>query len=152
MSIEDILVRIVLPLLSILGVGTIIPMLIKERSETKKANSIEAKKKEEEKLRENLLGAIQEGVKPITEEIKELHANDELQREGIQALLRDRLAQLSSECLQKGFTTHEERDNFENMYQKYHKLGVNGVMDKSRDKFFNIPYAEEIDDGWEDAV
>ena len=31
------------------------------------------------------------------------------------------------------------RENFENMYQRYHNLGANGVMDDYYKKFMEIP-------------
>lgn len=58
---------------------------------------------------------------------------------GVQAILRDRLYQSYNHFVEKGYAPLYARENFENMYQQYHKLGKNGVMDDIRDKFFELP-------------
>ena len=59
--------------------------------------------------------------------------------EGVQALLRDRLYQMYAHYMEKGSAPIYARENFENMYQKYHELGANGVMDDYYKKFMEIP-------------
>lgn len=59
--------------------------------------------------------------------------------QGVQALLRDRLYQMYYHYLEKGSAPIYARENFENMYKKYHELGANGVMDDYYHKFMNIP-------------
>ncbi len=58
---------------------------------------------------------------------------------GIQALLRDRLYQSYLKYSEKGYAPIYARENFENMYNQYHNLGANGVMDDIHDKFMNLP-------------
>lgn len=58
---------------------------------------------------------------------------------GVQAILRDRLYQSYHHFHEKGYAPLYARDNFENMYQQYHALGKNGVMDDYREKFFELP-------------
>ena len=58
---------------------------------------------------------------------------------GVQAILRDRLYQSYNHFMEKGYAPLYARENFENMYQQYHNLGKNGVMDDIRDKFFELP-------------
>lgn len=60
-------------------------------------------------------------------------------KDGIRAILRDRLLQCFQTCSRQGFATPDERQNFENMYVQYHALGGNGVMDDIRQKFFSLP-------------
>ena len=47
---------------------------------------------------------------------------------GVQALLRDRLLQAFNHYLARGWITAGERDNIENMYTQYEKLGPNNVI------------------------
>lgn len=47
---------------------------------------------------------------------------------GVQALLRDRLLQAFNHYLARGYITAGERDNIENMYTQYEKLGPNNVI------------------------
>lgn len=65
-------------------------------------------------------------------------------RRGVQALLR---AQLISEWeyhSSRGFAPIYARENFENIYIQYHRLGANGVMDDIRKKFLALPEQEEM--------
>ena len=58
---------------------------------------------------------------------------------GVQALLRDRLYQMYAHYMERGSAPIYARENFENMYQRYHNLGANGVMDDYYKKFMEIP-------------
>lgn len=65
---------------------------------------------------------------------------------GVQALLRDRLRQTYIESSAKGYADFEDRQNFENMYTQYHSLGMNGVMDDTRNKYLALPIEPRKDD------
>ena len=58
---------------------------------------------------------------------------------GVQAILRDRLYQAYNHFVDKGYAPLYARENFENMYQQYHNLGKNGVMDDIHARFFELP-------------
>lgn len=58
---------------------------------------------------------------------------------GVQALLRDRLYCEYNKHMDKGYAPIYARENFENMWQQYHSLGVNGVMDEIHNKFMELP-------------
>lgn len=58
---------------------------------------------------------------------------------GVQAMLRDRLLQGFRHYEQKGFADYDDRSNMENMYNAYHNLGKNGVMDAMYNKFLQLP-------------
>ena len=60
-------------------------------------------------------------------------------KDGLRAILRDRLLQAFQSCHRQGFADSDDRQNFENMYIQYHSLGGNGVMDDIRQKFFDLP-------------
>ena len=60
-------------------------------------------------------------------------------KNGMQAILRDRLLQAFQSCQRQGYANSDERQNFENLYTQYHSLGGNGVMDDVRQKFFALP-------------
>ena len=61
---------------------------------------------------------------------------------GVQALLRDRLYSTYMHYQEKGYAPIYERENFENMYNQYHVLGANGVMDDIYRKFMALPLEE----------
>lgn len=58
---------------------------------------------------------------------------------GVQAMLRDRLLQGYRFYEEKGFAEYDDRSNMENMYNAYHNLGKNGVMDDMHHKFMQLP-------------
>lgn len=58
---------------------------------------------------------------------------------GVQALLRDRLIQSYNHYAEKGYAPIYAKENFENMWQQYHNLGANGVMDETHKKFLALP-------------
>lgn len=60
-------------------------------------------------------------------------------RKGVQALLRAQLISDWNYYSDKGYAPIYARENFENVYQQYHSLGANGVMDDIRNKFLALP-------------
>ena len=60
-------------------------------------------------------------------------------KDGLRAILRDRLLQVYHHCKNMGVANPDDRMNFENLYRQYHSLGGNGVMDDIRQKFFDLP-------------
>lgn len=60
-------------------------------------------------------------------------------RKGVQALLRAQLIHDWNYYNDKGYAPIYARENFENVYQQYHALGANGVMDDLRNKFLALP-------------
>ena len=65
---------------------------------------------------------------------------------GLQAILRDRLIQLYRTCNKLEYANITDRENFQNMYNQYHNLGANGVMDDIKEKFFDLPTEPKEDD------
>lgn len=65
---------------------------------------------------------------------------------GVQALLRDRLIQSYNHYSDKGYAPIYAKDNFENMWNQYHNLGANGVMDEIHEKFKELPDRREKDE------
>jgi hypothetical protein len=58
---------------------------------------------------------------------------------GVQALLRDRLLQAFNHYLARGWITAGERDNVDNMYTQYEKLGPNNVISDIYDQVRALP-------------
>ena len=82
---------------------------------------------------------IKKDMDDLKKDINIIHENDTLQRQGIQALLRDKLYYLYKYCSEKECVTVEEQENFLNLWEKYHNFGFNGVMDTIKDEFLSIP-------------
>ena len=58
---------------------------------------------------------------------------------GVQALLRDKLLEIYTKCNDEGYADINIRNNFENIWNNYHTLCPNGVMDDVHEKFLNLP-------------
>lgn len=72
--------------------------------------------------------------------IKAIEDRNEAIALGVQALLRDKLLEKYDKYHEgKGYAPIYAKDNFDNMYQQYHKLGENGVMDEKHIEFMHLP-------------
>lgn len=60
-------------------------------------------------------------------------------KSGIQALLRCQMISDYNKWMNKGYAPIYARDNFQNCWEQYHSLGVNGVMDDIHEKFMDLP-------------
>ena len=58
---------------------------------------------------------------------------------GIQASIKNELKIRYDSWIKKGYAPIDAKDDLERMYQIYHKLGANGVMDKHRERFLSLP-------------
>ena len=64
-------------------------------------------------------------------------------REGILALLHDRLYQACSFFLARGYCTVEDRNNLEYLYNPYKALGGNGTGESLYRKCLELPFAAD---------
>ena len=87
-----------------------------------------------------LLTAI---LKSFWSKIKVNEKKTESVQLGVQALLRDRLYYTYTKYEEKGYAPLYARENFDNMYNQYHILGANGVMDDIYRKFMALPLEKE---------
>ena len=60
-------------------------------------------------------------------------------RLGLQAMLRSQMINDYNHWSEKGYAPIYARENFENVWQQYHSLGANGVMDDIHEKFYKLP-------------
>jgi len=58
---------------------------------------------------------------------------------GLQAMLRGQMINDYNHWSEKGYAPIYARENFENLWQQYHSLGANGVMNDIHSKFHNLP-------------
>ena len=72
-------------------------------------------------------------------EMKRQQADTELLKKGIQALLRAQMIADWNKWSQKGYAPIYAKENFENIWEQYHLLGANGVMDDIHIKFLGLP-------------
>ena len=82
----------------------------------------------------------------VWRKIKQNEKKTESVQLGVQALLRDRLYSTYLKYAEKGYAPIYARENFENMYNQYHTLGANGVMDDIYRKFRALPLEKESEE------
>lgn len=72
-----------------------------------------------------LLGTMSKKIKAISK--------------GLQAMLRSQMLDLWDRYNALGYATVAAKNNFENLWNSYHALGANGVMNGVHDDFMNLP-------------
>ncbi|HIU56181.1 MAG TPA: hypothetical protein IAA61_00040 [Candidatus Ornithomonoglobus merdipullorum] len=82
--------------------------------------------------------------KSLYKRIKDADIKRTATQEGIQALLRAQMISEYNKALDKGYAAIYAKQNFENVWKKYHSLGVNGVMDDIHDKYMDLPDRKEL--------
>lgn len=75
----------------------------------------------------------------VFKKLKENDLKTESVQLGVQALLRDRLISEYNKYMKLGYAPIYAKDNFDNMWIRYHNLGVNGVMDEIHNTFMALP-------------
>ena len=73
-----------------------------------------------------------------TVETSEGHVRETTDR-ALQALLRNKLYEIYECWMPKKFAPTDVKENFENLYQRYHTLGKNGVMNGKHEAFMALP-------------
>lgn len=71
--------------------------------------------------------------------MQEVRQESKALRVGVQALLRAQMISDYNKWSEKGYAPIYARENFENIWNQYHSLGENGVMDDIHEKFMALP-------------
>ena len=71
---------------------------------------------------------------------------NEALKNGMQALLRDRLLRNYREFVERGHAYPDEKENWKLLYDQYHALGGNGVITSIYEKVLDIPEYKEKGD------
>lgn len=104
----------------------------KEDEERKQfIETLESMKKSNEKIYEEL--------RKQSEAYKDVKEDLQLCKLGLQAVIKNTLKTRYEKWIEEGYAPLDAKDDLERMYQVYHKLGANGVMDSLREKFLALP-------------
>ena len=98
--------------------------------------SMDRKERERERARQ------EEEKERQTAELKREQEADAL-REGMQAMLRDRILQLFYKCRERGCAGPYDAQNMDHMYNAYHKVGGNGMITNVYQQFSKLPIEPE---------
>lgn len=93
--------------------------------------TLESMKKNDEKIYEEL--------RKQSETYKDVKEDLQLCKLGLQAVIKNTLKTRYEKWIEEGYAPLDAKDDLERMYQVYHKLGANGVMDSLRKKFLALP-------------
>lgn len=63
-------------------------------------------------------------------------------QEGLQAILRDRIMQMSSHCMEQGHTQIFMVENMSHMFSSYKNLGGNGAVKHIYEQFMDLPVVQ----------
>ena len=138
MSVETWILGIVLVVVE-LAITTVVGLVI-----TKWWNKKEKDKEELETLRENAR-AEQENARckavkdSIHEELTPIREDLDLMKKGMQKDLRRSLRQDGEKYLKRGWASHQEKTEFDELYWSYHNLGRNGVVDNLHERIMQLP-------------
>lgn len=66
-------------------------------------------------------------------------------KDGMQAILRDRLIYYHGHYIEKGCAPIYARENFLHMYQSYKELGGNGIIENIYSQFMSLPTEEQCE-------
>lgn len=83
-----------------------------------------------------IVGIVYKSIKKM---IKTERAENETVREGMQALLRDRIIESYNKYSEKGYCPIYAKENVKHMYAPYHALGGNDVATELVEKLLEMP-------------
>lgn len=79
------------------------------------------------------------GFRQLRKQQREESIRNAAMREGVEALLRDRVIQAYNHYHEKGFCPIYAKENVRRMYEAYHSLGGNDVATKLKDELMDLP-------------
>lgn len=71
--------------------------------------------------------------------VKKYNKNMKILMKAVQAQMRSNLLKQYYLAKDRGYITSDDLDDWENLYQSYHSLGSNGVLDKRREELLAMP-------------
>lgn len=75
----------------------------------------------------------------VLERLDKIQGENQLQMEGLQAVIKNDLKVRYLKWVKLGYAPMDAKDDLERMYQVYHRLGANGIMDSLREQFLELP-------------
>lgn len=139
------------------AIGTVVGLVIKSKFEKREQEKKEAKEnadrlakieKEKEAAESNarcelVKQAIHEEMESmknnIKEELEPLKENVDQLRKGFQKDLRRSLRQDGALYLTRGYASHQEKTEYDELYWTYHNMGRNGVVDAEHNRVMELP-------------
>lgn len=132
-------IPIVSLIVSCLGIPALATLIVTDLYKRHKENSEHAKQARQEELEKSMTKVVRVEVKDIKEDVAQLKGDLCIAKQSLQATLRHELYEIADKWLAKGYCPIQDKEDFENIYKKYHDLGRNGVMDDIYAKVMELP-------------
>lgn len=136
-------ISIIASLFGLCGISIYINERVKHRAskkneqEDKEQEAIEQAKNEHYK--QIIVQAISEKIDPLETELSEVRDDIKKLKAGVQASNRADLQVLVDKAENQNWLSAYDKHRFYQLYQAYHNLGKNGVMDAYKDKVLALP-------------
>lgn len=95
---------------------------------------------------QEVMAAITAAIAFLVKKIYAWKNEQELVKQGVLAILHDRLYQACQFYLKRGYCTIEDRDNLDYMFRPYKALGGNGTGEELYNRCLALPYGPESED------
>lgn len=125
---------------------TAVATLIATSVTTHILNGPKRRREEREEEIRSIISKIDSLNKSIDERITQSYNDSNLLKDditllkmGLQAIIKNDLKVRYEHWIDEGYAPLDAKEDLERMYQIYHKLGANGVMDGMRKIFMNLP-------------
>ena len=136
-------ISIITGLFGLCGISIYINERVKHRAskkneqEDKDQEAIEQAK--DEHYKQILIQAIREKLDPLETELSEVRDDIKKLKAGVQASNRADLQVLVDKAENQKWLSQYDKNRFYQLYQAYHNLGKNGVMDAYKEKILALP-------------
>lgn len=88
--------------------------------------------------------AVQTALIFVLNKYRKKKSTDDDIRLGVQALLRNELLRQGKVFTEDlGYCSLPDKENYDNMYNRYHNLGKNGVMDSLHERVMALPTSRD---------
>lgn len=125
------------------GVSVYVNERVKHKATKKNAEEdakeAEAQRQKNEHYGKMIVDAVGEKIAPIEVELKGVKDDLVKLKAGVQASNRADLQALVDKADQQGWLSPYDKERFCQLYQAYHNLGKNGVMDAHRARVLALP-------------
>lgn len=92
---------------------------------------------------QEVLATISGAVAWLGRKVHRWKQDQDLVKQGVLAILHDRLYQACQYYLRKGYCSIDDRDNLEYMFRPYRALGGNGTGEELYNRCLALPYEPE---------
>lgn len=136
-------ISIIASLFGLCGISIYINERVKHKANKKNEQEDEEQKAIEQAKNEHykqiIVQAISEKIDPLENELSEVKEDLKKLKAGVQASNRADLQVLVDKAENQNWLSAYDKHRFYQLYQAYHNLGKNGVMDAYKDKVLALP-------------